>query len=111
MKPGKNIEKRIGQTLNSLDGIRRAEPKPWLYTRIMKRLDKEEDRSIWGAISSFLARPAVAIVGLCLILVLNGFLLFNEQQDSDNLAIEQVVDSESLMASSSSFEYENLVQP
>jgi hypothetical protein len=44
---------------------------------------------------------------------LNGFALFNEVNENDNTSIisEQSVDSESLMASSSSFEYENLVQP
>lgn len=110
MKPGNNIEKRIDQTLNSLDGIQRAEPQPWLYARIMKRLHREEDKTAWGAIGSFLARPAVAIAGLCFILVLNGFLLFKEEKESQAIVSEQMVESESLMASSSSFEYENLVQ-
>lgn len=110
MKPGNDINQKIEGALNSLNGVQRAEPQPWLYARIMKRLSREEDRSVWGSISSFLARPTVAIAGLCLILVLNGVLLFREEMEADIILTEQAVDSESLMASSSSFDYENLVQ-
>lgn len=110
MKPGNDINQKIEGALNSLNGVQRAEPQPWLYARIMKRLSREEDRSVWGSISSFLARPSVAIAGLCLILVLNGVLLFREEMEADIILTEQAVDSESLMASSSSFDYENLVQ-
>ena len=113
MKQGNDMNKRIEQALNSLDGVERAEPQPWLYARIMRKLAVDDDKTVWESIGSFLSRPAVAIVGLCLILVLNGFALFNEVNENDNTSIisEQSVDSESLMASSSSFEYENLVQP
>ena len=110
MKAGKNIESRVEDTLNSLEGIQRAEPQPWLYARIMKKLPGEEDRSVWGFIGSFLARPTVAIAGLCLILVLNGYLLLKEENKSDAIVNEQSIESESLVASSSSFDYENLVQ-
>lgn len=110
MKPGNDINQKIEGALNSLNGVQRAEPQPWLYARIMKRLSREEDRSVWVSISSFLARPTVAIAGLCLILVLNGVLLFREEMEADIILTEQAVDSESLMASSSSFDYENLVQ-
>lgn len=110
MKQGKDINKQIEQALSSLDGIQRAEPQPWMYARIMKKLAREEDRTIWGSISSFLARPTVAIAGLCFILILNGFLLFSEKKGNDIVITEQAIDSESLMASSSSFDYENLVQ-
>jgi hypothetical protein len=112
MKPGKDIEQRIEQTLNSLDGIQRAEPQPWLFSRIKSRLAREEDKTIWGTLGSFLAKPSIAIAGLCFILLLNGILLFRQEKEAATVAItEQALDSESLIASSSSFDYENLVQP
>jgi hypothetical protein len=115
MKQKSDIEKRVEQMLNSLDGIQRAEPQPWLFSRVKARLMRDE-KTAWGAMSSFLARPAIAIAGLCIILTLNGFLLFNQENKKSSSAIlggqnEQVMDSESLIASSSSFDYENLVQP
>jgi hypothetical protein len=114
MKQGNDIEKRVEETLNSLDGIRRAEPQPWLFSRVKGRLMQEE-KTAWGMVGSFLARPVIAIAGLCFILLLNGFLLFNQDKESPSTIFtsqnEQPLDSESLVASSSSFDYETLVQP
>jgi hypothetical protein len=113
MKQRKDIEKRVEETLDSLDGIQRAEPQPWLFSRVKGRLMQEE-KTAWGAVGSFLARPAIAIAGLCFILMLNGFLVFNQEKKSSTILTsqnEQPLDSESLVASSSSFDYETLVQP
>ena len=117
MKQGNDIEKRVEEALNSLDGIKRATPQPWLFSRIKARLsrDEAEERTVWGTMGSFLSRPAVAIAGLCLILLFNGALLLNQPGESSSaIAVqnEQVPsDSESFIASSSSFDFENLVQP
>ena len=118
MKQGNDIGKRVEETLNSLDGIKRATPQPWLFSRIKARLSREEaeERTVWGTMGSFLSRPAVAIAGLCLILLFNGALLLNQPGESSSAGIavqnEQVPsDSESFIASSSSFDFENLVQP
>ena len=110
MKQRKDTEKRVEETLNSLDGIQRAEPQPWLFSRVKRRLMQEE-KTAWGVIGSFLARPAIAIAGLCFILILNGFLLFNQEKESSVAGANDLpLDSESMVASSSSFDYENLVQ-
>lgn len=114
MKQQRDIEKRVEDALNSLDGIQRAEAQPWLFTRVKARLLKEEEKTGWETISSFLSKPAVAIAGLFLILGLNGVLVYNQQSASSVATIQtelQPNDSESLIASSSSFDYENLVQP
>ncbi len=114
MKQKKDIERRVEETLNSLDGIQRAEPQPWLFSRVKGRLEQEE-KTAWGTVGSFLSRPVIAIAGLCLILLLNGFLLLNQGKEPSATILtsqnEQPVDSESLIASSSSFDYETLVQP
>ena len=114
MKQKKEIEKRVEETLNSLDGIQRAEPQPWLFSRVKGRLMQEE-KTVWETMGSFLSRPVIAIAGLCLILMLNGFLLFNLEKGPSSTILtsqnEQPLDSESLIASSSSFDYETLVQP
>ena len=114
MKQQRDIEKRVEDALNSLDGIQRAEAQPWFFTRVKARLLKEDEKTRWETISTFLSKPAVAIAGLFLILGLNGVLVFNQQPGSSVVGIQnelQANDSESLIASSSSFDYENLVQP
>ena len=118
MKPGADIEKRVEEALYSLDGIKRATPQPWLFSRVKARLSREEaeEGTVWGTIGSFLSRPVVVVAGVCLILLFNGVLLFNQQSGSysNGIAIQnemQPSDSESFVASNSSFDFENLVQP
>ena len=113
MKQQRDIEKRVEDALNSLDGIQRAESQPWFFSRVKGRLLRKEEMTRWETIGSFLSKPAVAIAGLFLILGLNGVLLFSQQSDSSIVAVQNEIqpnDSESLIASSSSFDYENLVQ-
>ena len=85
----------------------------WSYPHVSR--EEAEERTVWGTMGSFLSRPAVAIAGLCLILLFNGALLLNQPGESSSaIAVqnEQVLsDSESFIASSSSFDFENLVQP
>lgn len=108
------LEQKIQQTLDSLEGIKRAEPRPFFYTRVLGRL-QAEDKTIWESMVSFLSRPVVAVAGICVILILNGFILF--QQDQENGMVTPVVtsndivtDNEYVLASSSSYDYENMDQ-
>jgi len=118
MKHNDEIEKKVEEVLSSLNAIRRAEPEPWLFSRIKARLGREdaEEKTLWGALGSFLSKPAVAIVSLCVIMLFNGVLLLNRPAKISSTVIaaqnEQTPpDSESYIASSSSFDFENLVQP
>jgi hypothetical protein len=114
MEQKRTIDGKIEKALESLDGMQRATPQPWLYARVKARLQREE-RTVWESIGSFLSKPAVAMAGLGMILILNIFVLFKQGnfQDAASVANQsvQVTDSESIIASNSSFDYENLVQP
>ena len=83
MKQRNDIGKRVEETLNSLQGIQRATPQPWLFSRIKKRLAEDEDRTVWGTVGGYLGKPAIAIAGLCVILMVNVFLVFNNQQNEN----------------------------
>jgi hypothetical protein len=114
MKRIPDIEQKITQTLESLEGIQKAEPSPFFYTRLIGRLQKEQ-RTIWENISSYLSRPIVAIAGLCFIIVLNGFVLLRQDNSSKVSPVATqaevfVTDNEYLIATSSSYDYENLDQ-
>ena len=115
MKHRDDIEKRVEETLNSLDGIKRASPQPWLFTRIRARLSREEaeEKTVWTAWASFLSKPAVVLAGLCLILLFNGALLLTRPAiPSAGIAVQnELPENESFIASGSSFDFENLVQP
>jgi len=109
----KDIEQKVQEALDSLDGIQRAEPQPYFYTRLIARLQKDE-KTVWETMGSFLARPAVAVAGLFLILILNVTILLREDTGAGNLSGNGVelgmADNEYILASSSSFDYENLDQ-
>lgn len=75
------------EIINSLDGIQRAEPSPFLYTRVHARLVKRQDNVFLNAFS-FITRPAVVMAMVMLILLVNGYIMFNRstlQQNQDEL--------------------------
>jgi hypothetical protein len=71
-----NVDKNIDAALNSFDGANRAMPKPFLFTRLMARMNRAEENS-WEKALRFIARPTVAIAGLCLVIGINAVVLFN----------------------------------
>lgn len=73
-----NINHKIEDTLNSLDGIEGAFPKPFFFTRLDARMNNE--KSIWGRFSSFVTRPAIAFSSICLIIMINAAVIFSSQK-------------------------------
>ncbi len=113
MKQQKEIDRRVEAALSSIESIGRATVQPWLYTRIKERV-LQEQKSFWEKAATFLSRPGVAIAGLLLILLINSFVLVKTESMTGGkaeYADGNQVDSESMIASSSSFEYEKFVQP
>jgi len=92
MNKKEQISKLIDETLTSLDSVNRAEPRPFLLTRIHARMNKETE-SVWEKAGWFITRPAVAFSGLCMIILINlAVIVFNGRADNTN-ATEQVVQS------------------
>jgi hypothetical protein len=114
MKRQTGVDKKVEDALSSLDGIKRSDPQPWFYTRVKARLEPEE-HTAWMSIGSFLSRPSVAFATLGGILVLNAFVLFR-QDTTDTVPASAIIqnelttDNEYILASSSSYEFENIVQ-
>jgi hypothetical protein len=110
-----DIGKKADKTLESLEGIQRAEPQPYFYTRLVGRLRRDE-KTLWETMGSFLAKPAVVAICLSFVFVFNAFILY--RQDSDTISSlpettqpdQLITDNEYVLASGSSFDYENLDQ-
>ena len=68
------VEKVIEETLKCLDGIGRAEPKPFLITRINARLNKHKT-SVWEMATQFFVRPSVVIAGLGILIGINALVV------------------------------------
>jgi hypothetical protein len=113
-----DIGKKADNALESLEGIQRAEPKPFFYTRLIGRMQRDE-KTLWETTGSFLSKPVVVIASLCMILAFNAFILLRQDKVSDTISSitpgqqtesPVITDNEYILASSSSFEYENLDQ-
>lgn len=90
MNNKEQVNKLIEDALNSVDDIRRAEPKPFLLTRIHARMSRGTETA-WEKAGWFIGRPAVAFTGLCMILLINTMVIIFNKQSNNTAATEQVV--------------------
>lgn len=86
-------KKEIENILNSLDGLQKASPGHFFYTRVQARLQKEEI-TLWGRVAAFLTKPRVAVATLFLICLLNAAaLLYQQNAFSTNSMADQLEQS------------------
>jgi hypothetical protein len=88
MDTNKNIERKIAETLESLDGISRASAGHFFYAKLQNRLLNDQ-RNAWEKIGSFITRPVIALAVLLLILLGNGAVVYKETSGDKSLAIEK----------------------
>lgn len=69
---------KIEEILNSLDGVQRAQPSPFFYTRLNARMTRIE-KNVWEKITSFIARPVVAFAMVTGVILLNLSVLINQK--------------------------------
>src|ERR1700730_11356658 len=74
-----HIERKIEETLSSLDHMHRASPRSFFFNRLQARL-KEDTLNKWKSLEIFLARPAIAMAAAFLIIVLNVILILRNSE-------------------------------
>ena len=100
------IEKLVEETLNSFDGAKKAEPKPFLLTRVLARMQGQaEVQNIWARAGSFLSKPAVALAGLLLIVLVNAAIIMSN--NDDNSSVQNITSSKDEFAINVSSIYDN----
>jgi hypothetical protein len=92
MQTGSHHEVNIDLILDSLDGIERAQPKPFLHTRILARIDKTRSNP-WIQTWNFITRPAVSFAFITTILLLNLYTLFQRGTEQADIREEIVAAS------------------
>jgi hypothetical protein len=84
MQMEKDITSHIEAVLNSLDGIEKAAPQPFFYTRLLARME-QVNASPWNKWMVLLSKPAVAVGILSFFILLNGLMLFSHgSPEEDN---------------------------
>ena len=95
MNRQENINKLIEESLNSMDDVKRAEPKPFLFTRINARMNKGTE-SVWEKAGWFITRPAVALAVVCLVLIINATAIFYNKAETQvattDVAVQNTAD-------------------
>ncbi|MCE2847536.1 MAG: hypothetical protein ACK5GP_09980 [bacterium] len=75
--------------LQLLDNIQEVGTDEFFYTRLKARMEARNAGEEWG----FVVRPAMAIAALSLLLILNGFLLFQfsstEKSQTEGYSIQR----------------------
>ena len=89
MNNTEQINKLIEYALNSADDVRRAEPKPFLLTRINARMNRQAETA-WEKAGWFIGRPAVAFTGLCMILLINVMVIMFNNSSGSTVLTESV---------------------
>ena len=92
MKNDENIDRQIEEALNSIGEIKRTSPKPYLLTRINARLNIQV-KNFWEGVAVFISRPAVLVLGLCIILTANISVLLLNKSSLINSATERSINS------------------
>ena len=93
MNKNEHINNLIEDALSSVEDIKRAEPRPFLLTRINARMGKAKE-SVWEKAGWFIARPAVAFTGICIILLINIMVVVFNKTTLPVTATEQVTQTQ-----------------
>jgi hypothetical protein len=102
------LNKKIQQAMQGLDGIGKASPAPFFFTRVEARMQRE--KSSWEKVSSFVAKPVVAFACICLVIMINAWVIFssrNSQNSSDQQTNEIAATDEYNLVSSTFYEFVN----
>lgn len=92
----KDLDKKIEETMHALNGISKAEPRPFFYTRLQARMDNERSSLPVKAL-----RPALVFPAALLSLFLTAFSIYtvssqNANQNSKEVFAKEYGLSESL---------------
>ena len=78
-----DLNKKVEDAMNSLDGIQRASPNHFFFTRLEARMQRET--GAWDKISSFVAKPIVAFACICLVVMINAAVIFSSTDSQKNI--------------------------
>ncbi len=107
MKRAQDPESRIIATLNSLEGIQRAKPAPFFFTRLMSKMQIKNE-SGWERLVVFITRPSVAMVTVALIIFLNMLAAYHEvERNAKTDIVEQSYADYYYVNTSSLYDFEN----
>lgn len=102
-----DIQRKVEEALASVDNIRQAQPNPFFYTRLEARMSGTRE-GFWERISKTVSRPAVAVLTLSLVIILNVAVVVQGTDSVSNVPeLSEMASAEDLRASTSYYDIEN----
>ncbi|HZI69269.1 MAG TPA: hypothetical protein VFD44_06145 [Hanamia sp.] len=104
-----SLNKKIDEAMQSLNGIEKASPAPYFFTRLEARMQRE--KSAWEWISSFVAKPVVAFVCISLVILINAAVILSSTSlvNSSSQNSELATADEYNSVSAQMYEFENTI--
>jgi hypothetical protein len=79
---------KIEEILNSLDGIQKADPKPFLATRVKASL--QQKITIWDRVITNITKPIFVLTSIMVLLALNVFIVLqNKNIESESTLVNE----------------------
>jgi hypothetical protein len=109
MKNNLFIQDKIDATLRSVDNIERAVPSPFFYTKVLAKITNTQP-AVWEKWSAFFLRPTIAFATICLVIVINAFVIYSNITGSFSLNDQPdlTLTDEYSMATTSLYNIENV---
>lgn len=76
------FDKRVEETLDSLNGLARATANPFLFTRVQASLN-QGGKTAWEQLTAYIARPTVALAMLCMVILSNAVVMYWQSAKED----------------------------
>ena len=82
------LDDKIDDALQSINGLAKASPQPYLLTRINARINNATAETVWSQIAFYLKKPLVSGAAILLLLFLNFIVIknINEHGEKENIA-------------------------
>jgi hypothetical protein len=75
------LQQKVDEAMASIDGIQRAYPKPFFFTRLQARIDRRKQNP-WERIAGTIARPAFAVLSVVAVIAINTVVIVNKNSSS-----------------------------
>ncbi|MEO8854719.1 MAG: hypothetical protein ABI359_13135 [Ginsengibacter sp.] len=101
-------DKKIEEILQSLDGVEKATPGPYFFTRLEARMQR--GKNFWEKVSSFVAKPVYAFACICLLILINASVILfttGSKNSTDQQGNEAATVDEYNSVSSTFYEFVN----
>ena len=109
MKNNSSIKTKIDAAINSIDNMERATPSSLFYAKVMAKTRRNQPAE-WEKWSSFFLRPTMAFATICLVIVINAFVIYSSITGSFSLSDpnESTLADEYNLATTSLYDIENI---